>query len=62
MGRVNCRAARPEVARKLYADFIRKLAEKSERPVQTGVFGAEMQLILANDGLVTLVIDTKKEG
>ncbi len=53
------RAAKPEAARHLYADFVGKLAAESGRPVQTGIFGADMQLTLVNDGPVTLVIDTK---
>jgi D-tyrosyl-tRNA(Tyr) deacylase len=50
-------AASGAVARGLYECFGRMLAELSI-PVQYGVFGAEMQITLVNDGPVTLVIDS----
>lgn len=53
------RAARPEVAIPIYEAFIRKLTEELGRPVQTGIFGADMKVSLTNDGPVTIVIDTK---
>jgi D-tyrosyl-tRNA(Tyr) deacylase len=52
-------AARPEVARPLYDEFIRQLGAALGRPVQTGEFGAMMEVALANDGPVTLLIDSK---
>lgn len=52
-------AARPELAVPLYEAFVRELAVVSGRPVQTGEFGADMQVSLVNDGPVTLLIDTK---
>lgn len=52
-------AARPEHARPLYAAFISQLANALGRPVQTGEFGAMMEVSLVNDGPVTLVIDSK---
>ena len=53
------RAARPEVAVPLYEAFVRKLSEDLGKPVQTGEFGADMQVALVNDGPVTLLIDTR---
>ena len=53
-------AARPEHARPLYAQFITQLATALDRPVQTGEFGAMMEVALVNDGPVTLVIDSKQ--
>lgn len=53
------RAARPELAVPLYDAFVRRLAADLGRPVQTGEFGADMQVALVNDGPVTIVIDTK---
>ena len=53
------RAARTEVAVPLYEAFIRKLAEDLGKPVQTGEFGADMQVALVNDGPVTILFDTK---
>lgn len=52
-------AARPEVAIPLYDYFIDQLRISSELIVQTGVFGADMQVELINDGPVTLIIDSK---
>jgi D-tyrosyl-tRNA(Tyr) deacylase len=52
-------AARPEVARPLYELFQQQLTQLLGRPVQTGEFGAMMQVSLVNDGPVTLVIDSK---
>jgi D-aminoacyl-tRNA deacylase len=51
------KAARPEVAEPLYEHFCDALRALGV-PVQTGVFGARMQLALVNDGPVTIVLDT----
>ena len=53
------RAARPDVAIPLYETMTRKLGELMGRPIQTGRFGAMMQVSLVNDGPVTLIMDTK---
>jgi D-tyrosyl-tRNA(Tyr) deacylase len=53
------RAARPEIAVPLYEDFINKLQKQIRGVVRTGVFGAEMQVTLINDGPVTILIDSK---
>jgi D-aminoacyl-tRNA deacylase len=50
------KAARPEVAEPLYERFCEALRELGV-PVQTGVFGARMEVSLVNDGPVTLVLD-----
>lgn len=50
-------AAKPERAKELYEAFNTQLA--LHVPVQTGVFGADMQVSLINDGPVTIVLDTK---
>ena len=50
-------AAKPEQAVPLYELFIEKCREKGFR-VQTGVFGADMQVFSQNDGPVTLILDT----
>jgi D-tyrosyl-tRNA(Tyr) deacylase len=49
-------AARPEQARPLYERFCETLRELGV-PVQTGVFGARMEVELVNDGPVTIVVD-----
>lgn len=49
-------AAKPEVANKLYEYIITKC--KQEIPdVQTGIFGANMQIDLTNDGPVTIILE-----
>ncbi|MFZ4633522.1 MAG: D-aminoacyl-tRNA deacylase [Saprospiraceae bacterium] len=55
------RAARPEVAIPLYETFVQSLAAESSRPVYTGVFGADMQVSLVNDGPVTILMDSKSK-
>ena len=54
-------AARPEVAIPLYESFVKACKTKLNKPVATGVFGADMQVQLLNDGPVTIVIDTKNK-
>jgi D-tyrosyl-tRNA(Tyr) deacylase len=53
------KAARPEVAIPIYEEFIKGLKEESELPVEKGVFGADMQVALINDGPVTIIMDSK---
>ena len=50
------KAARPEVAEPLYEHFCQALRDLGV-PVETGVFGARMQVELVNDGPVTIVLD-----
>ena len=57
-------AARPEAARPLFEAVAEQLRACGVTTVQTGVFGADMQVSLLNDGPVTLLLDTdlwKKE-
>jgi D-tyrosyl-tRNA(Tyr) deacylase len=51
------RAAPGEVAQQMYEEFVTILTEEAGRPVEQGVFGAEMQVSLINDGPVTLILD-----
>lgn len=53
------RSARPEIAIPLYEQFIARLTQDLGQPIQTGEFGADMQVSLVNDGPVTIVIDSK---
>jgi D-aminoacyl-tRNA deacylase len=52
------RAAPPEQARALYERFIQRL-KSSNIAVETGVFQAEMEIHLINDGPVTFILDSK---
>ena len=54
------RAARPEVAVPLYEAFIQAVEKVATGKVATGVFGADMQVALINDGPVTIWIDSKQ--
>lgn len=53
------RAAGHELAVPMYEKFCRLLEQSAGRPVQKGVFGADMQCALINDGPVTIIIDSK---
>ncbi len=55
------RAAGPEAAVPLYERFVAVTGKLLGRPVQTGVFGADMQVELVNDGPVTIRIDSKRK-
>lgn len=52
------RAARGEISGPMFDRFVGKLATALGQPVPTGVFGADMQVQLVNDGPVTLCIDS----
>lgn len=52
-------AARPGQARPLYEEFIAQLSAALGRKIETGEFGAMMDVALVNDGPVTLIIDSK---
>ncbi len=53
------RAARPETAIPLYAQFLAMLEAEMGKPVARGVFGADMQVALVNDGPVTICLDSR---
>jgi D-tyrosyl-tRNA(Tyr) deacylase len=53
-------AAEPEQANQLYEEFCQQLESEIARPVRRGIFGANMQIDLLNEGPVTIWIDTKK--
>ena len=52
-------AAPPAVAEPLYEAFVEQLSTAMEKRVQTGRFGADMQVSLLNDGPVTICIDSR---
>lgn len=55
-------AARPEKSVPLYNYFVAKLNALTGRHVSTGVFGANMEVELINDGPVTIVLDTENKA
>jgi D-tyrosyl-tRNA(Tyr) deacylase len=55
-------AAKPAQAIPLYDEFVKVLGQEIGKTVQTGEFGADMQVSLCNDGPVTIIIDTKNKA
>jgi len=55
------RAAPPPIAIPLYESFVQQLRHSFSGKVETGRFGAEMQVCLTNDGPVTIYIDSKNK-
>ncbi len=53
-------AAAPSLAIPLYEQFVAQLGNDHGRPIKTGVFAAEMQITLVNDGPVTIAIDSHR--
>lgn len=53
------RAARGDVSQPLFERFVEKLSAELGKPVPTGVFGADMQVSLTNDGPVTISVDSR---
>ncbi|MCY3013324.1 MAG: D-aminoacyl-tRNA deacylase [Planctomycetota bacterium] len=54
------RAARPEEAVPLYERFLAALEREAGRPVARGVFAADMEVSLVNDGPVTILLDSRR--
>lgn len=55
------RSARPGFAIPLYEKMVLELERLTAKKIQTGIFGADMQISLVNDGPVTIFIDTKSK-
>lgn len=53
-------SAPAQQANELYEYFVELLRQSGVRSVQTGVFGADMQVELVNDGPVTIILDSKE--
>ncbi|SFE86392.1 D-aminoacyl-tRNA deacylase [Flavobacterium xueshanense] len=53
------KASKPEIAIPLYENFVLQLEKEMGKKVQTGIFGADMKVLLLNDGPVTIIIDSK---
>lgn len=54
------RAARGDVSQPLFERFVTRLSAELGKPVPTGIFGADMQVSLVNDGPVTIVVDSRQ--
>jgi len=55
------KASKPEKAIPVYEKMIQQLEREMDKPIHTGVFGADMKLRLLNDGPVTIIMDTKNK-
>ena len=53
------KAAKPDFAIPMYERFVKALESKLGKKVPTGIFGADMKVLLLNDGPVTILIDSK---
>ncbi|RPA68165.1 D-tyrosyl-tRNA(Tyr) deacylase [Cyclobacteriaceae bacterium YHN15] len=53
------KAAKPDYAIPMYEQFIKRLEAELGKKIQTGEFGADMKVLLVNDGPVTIIIDSK---
>ena len=53
------KAAKPDFAIPMYERFVKTLESKLGKKVPTGIFGADMKVLLLNDGPVTILIDSK---
>ncbi|MDP4267804.1 MAG: D-aminoacyl-tRNA deacylase [Bacteroidota bacterium] len=54
-------AAKPDIAIPIYEKFISCLEKSLYKPIQKGIFGADMKVSILNDGPVTIIIDTKNK-
>ncbi len=55
------KAAKPELAKPLYENFINYLTQLLGKPIASGEFGANMKIALVNDGPVTIWMDSKNK-
>ena len=55
------KAAKPDFAIPMYERFVKALEKKKKKKVPTGIFGADMKVLLLNDGPVTIQIDSKNK-
>ena len=56
------RASKPDIAIPLYEKMISQLEADLGKKIYTGVFGADMEVDILNDGPVTILIDTKEKA
>jgi D-tyrosyl-tRNA(Tyr) deacylase len=55
------KASKPPIAVPLYEQMIATLCNDLGKPIQTGIFGADMKVSLINNGPVTITIDSKNK-
>ena len=54
-------AAKHDISVPLYEAMIKQLTTDMGAPIQTGVFGSDMQVALVNNGPVTIIVDSKNK-
>jgi len=54
------KAAKPEISLPIYNKFLKHLELQFGKNIKKGIFGAQMQVKLVNDGPITLIIDSKE--
>lgn len=52
-------SATPDIAQKLYLSFLQKCEQLLNKPIQAGIFAADMKVHLINDGPVTIWLESK---
>jgi D-tyrosyl-tRNA(Tyr) deacylase len=55
------KASKPEIAIPIYESFVKQLERELGKKIQTGIFGADMKVLLLNDGPVTIQMDSKNK-
>lgn len=53
------KASKPDIAIPMYEKMITQLTTDLGKPIQTGIFGADMKVSLLNNGPVTIVMDSQ---
>ena len=56
------KASKSTIAIPLYEQLVQQISTDLGKPIQTGIFGADMQVSLINDGPVTILIDSKDKA
>ena len=55
------KASKPEIAIPIYENFVQKMSIALGKKIETGIFGADMKVMLINDGPVTILMDSKEK-
>jgi D-aminoacyl-tRNA deacylase len=55
------KASKPDIAIPIYNKFLTQLSSIFAKSIATGIFGVDMQVLLTNDGPVTIIMDTKNK-
>ena len=53
------KSAKPDISIPLYKNFLETIKKETSLKIETGQFGADMEVSLINDGPVTIIIDSK---